>query len=1051
MQPNKSFFATPFFRALESYLKNDASYHRLFQNILAKTPLEENKIALAKLSRAPQLELLLLLGFLSYTEGLTLSPLAKKLDRNETQKNNELLNERLSIITRQFKEKKKKEEDDAGTSLIYQSQNENTELNIPSWPNRIASVKEILDFAESENYIFSVTPEQLIFVERFQKSLSLLELINFNVENNKLHSENGIAYANWCNINSYEETEAHILKSLLLLSYDFEEDTTTKKEFKAIVSNLVALRIQAHTDSLFSLVNMQELPPNQQFFITCAQNFFSDLFDTPTIEASDKPFTTLEKRQILLVNAILTMQDYIKEVVQAEEWQNYLQSTIITATTPFLHTHTPLLSRISEFLLAPQIIQETAFFPHTSTNSTAEKQVVVQKDTSQDKETPLFLTNEQNIPFAEELFKVTVNHIRTRPNGQEILQNMNTVQPTPLKYLHLLSSLPDAYLYYALGVLSYSEARQLSILSEKILVENIDATFKTIQSTLSEEEQNSFLELRNNEETAPVELLDALSDFGVNEEDLIDQHPSFDTSLSILFNNYFDEFEPLLKRFKPQTFTFADTLKRLTNIILQSSQNIERQDSLGFVLIQDTKESNDPQEITLSRLEFLQKAISFSLTQPSSAQNIKQMVTIFNQLKKCNHYLLSKVFHDTLRLYKDFEDSTLKNRIKNILVAYQTYLLPALQIQSSDDKIKDNSSFQKEFMALIDTTRLVFLSKFTTKETYNFYKNWFDGSMNFSQKEKALLTKLPKLKTTPQKPLSQNEVIDFKENLKNKYLTSTELASPYNDKSIYSLAQDSEILFLMGAISQLELQACLNIIENTDDPEQSSDIEDLQAELEDSDIPLDMEINNFTLDALSAIRTAGSIYNKLDNYNQPANFLNFENDKSHVQNSFKENGAFLTEGYMILDLIVVIKSFKEENFETYIPIFEKLANSYWGGACQYLDNAINNMKNADKKAQMRHNRRLFNTQPPTSVQERLPIYESLFQDITKIYLYHFEGKPHKRTRELQKFSESFSLFYDTMQKTASKTQDPLKITNQPSIPIQIALNQQQQEQFKKKE
>lgn len=947
-----------------------------------KDKLDEGGIFLAGLSTLKEIDILYLIGACSSVERLTYLSYEKKYNL-------------------------KKGEGFEGFEIYDENTGEPIELkNVRikgTFKCETLLYEDVISFAENFGVSFDISHENLLLAKEIKRTAFLFEMLKTNVHEIKFPYQDGLPRSNWYDKTSYEESENKILQNLICLLNTLNIDD---KDAKAFLNLLIYLRLFSHVNDLRFMAEKKDTDIIDSYRMKYTAEFFNHLIPTQLDFSSDERF-------ILLYFAIQKTKEALQKY-QDEEVSKMLLDWLNFGVKKF-EEHIPDNFKRLEVSLPPDILN------HSFYRSNEQEEMKEEEINEEIKENSL---QENPKSLYDKIFLRVDDYIMECGEAQQKIwdDDMKSMDPK-FHGIYKLAQLSDAYTFYALGIINEED---LSVLMNKI---HVELTVKAVQilensyleyiDKLGEErpdlvqEFKVFQEMKQKKMFVLGKLAELLVAIGWEEEKINKLAPTTKEALTHLLQEDFDTYIPLALKFNKKIFDLVNNFREVSQFLTEKMCGISRFSLDTALPLETCVEKGNPDLTKMQRLMLCADILdAVEGVAPARRANKVAYEKILNLTKAYYLSTLQKIFE----LTDEEKQPEQAKRMKELYSSYDVFNVPVSLLEKE----------KEEWPFLLALTKLNLKSFSNSKATQNYYLDWFDYALDFSEAEKEEFAQskiiLPKYRRNPNldDSLDLESQHKFLNNIMKDSFTQNDLEANHHDKRVgFSVCADCDLLYAMGVLSPFEYDKLGNksvefVVEKKRTPELIEVCLALQEENPSLRLPLIKEV----IDVMEQIRLASRLLDYSYNYkNVWLSGLDYNKQAPETTVFDFTKNPLKAEGTLIDTMLMMMKDLREYNLEE-SKAMRGILNSYWKESAQQLNtlSLVVEKKYPEMAKRILDQRAMFGIraiEEKETISNRFKYYPKLFslmrQAIEKEY--KCTGNLMKRQNFFEKEIKGFVSFY----------------------------------------
>ncbi len=781
--------------------------------------------------------------------------------------------------------------------------------------------EEVSSFAENFGESFAITNENLLLAKEIKHTAFLFEMLKTNVHEMILPYEDGLPFSNWYDKTSYEKSENKILQNLICLLNTLK---INDEEAKAFLNLMIYLRMLNHVNDLRALSEQKDTDIVDSYRMKYASEFFSQLIPTKLDFSSDERF-------ILLYFSIQKVQEALRKYPNKED-SDFLLKWLDSGIKKF-EEHIPDNFKNLKVSLPSHILNES--FYRKKTELKVQESLDIKQEENIVKITPL-------TPY-DQVFSVVDKAIEEYDDAQkEIWNNELKLLPDKFHGIYKLVQLSDVYSFYALGIINKND---LNILTSQITYDFTENAFQVLDKWFNEnvikmENENSELvkglqalqEARKGNMFNTITLVNLLEQIGMSSEQINKLAPSTKEALMNLLKEDFSKNIPLALKFKKEMFNNVKNFRELSIFLIEKMLGVERFSlDLNLPLEKCTEKENSD-------------------------------LTHISRLMLCGDIL--DAVQGTVRPIPENEQAY--EKIKNLMAAYYLLTLQKMQALTDDVKQPEQAKQMKELfgsydvfnvpVSIIETEKedlpfLLEIAKFNlksftnSKATQDYYLNWFDYVLDFSDDEKSEIQKqdvfLPKYRRNPHLTDSMHfeEQRRFLKDMADHYFTeSDQKANHYDKRAAFGICTNVDLLYAMGVLSPFEYDKVgVKHLQLFNEKKKNISFFETCMALQEEEPSLRIPLIKEVFDTMEQIKLAGRLLDYSFNYeNLWFSGLNYNKQEPETTVFDFNKNPLKAEGSLIDTMLMLMKDLSEYNLEE-SKALRQILNSYWKESVQGLN------------------------------------------------------------------------------------------------------------------
>lgn len=783
------------------------------------------------------------------------------------------------------------------------------------------SYEDVSSFAENFGVSFDISNENLLLAKEIKQTAFLFEMLKTNVHNLVLPYEDGLPFSNWYDKTSYEKSENKILQNLVCLMNTLNIDD---KEAKAFLNSMIYLRMLSHINDLRALSEQKDTDIVDSYRMKYAAEFFNHLIPTKFDFSSDERF-------ILLYFSI----QKVKEALQ--KYKDKADSDFVLNWLNFgvkkFEDHIPDNFKNLKVSLPTHILNESFY----------------RKDPENRAQEVYELKNEENIvktePFTlyDKVFSLVDKQMKEYDESQqEIWMRDLNILPSQFHGIYKLVQLSDVYSFYALGVINKDD---LQVLTDQITYDFTENAFQALDKWFNEnigqmETENPELvnglkalqEARKGKLFNTVTMVNWLEQIGMSVDQINKLAPSTKEALMNLLKEDFDKNLPLALKFKKEIFNHVKNFRELSTFLIEKMLGVER---FSLDLNLPLEKCTEKENLNLTKMYRLMLCGDILDAVEGTVRAIPENEQAYEKIKNlmAGYYLFT--LQKMQELTDDVKQPEQAKDMKELFSSYDVFNVPASILETE----------KADLPFLLAVSKLNLKAFTNSKATQDYYLDWFDYVLDFSDEEKNEIQKqevsLPKYRKNPHLTDSMHfeEQRRFLKDMVDHYFTKSDQKANHHDKrAAFGICTDVDLLYAMGVLSPFEYDKVgeKNLQLVNEKKKHVSFFETcmaLQEEQPALKIPLIKEV----FDTMDQIKLAGRLLDYSYNYeNVWFSGLNYNKQEPETTVFDFNKNPLKAEGKLIDTMLMLMKDLSEYNLEE-SKALRQILDSYWKESTQGLN------------------------------------------------------------------------------------------------------------------
>ena len=862
--------------------------------------------------------------------------------------------------------------------------------------------EEVSSFAENFGVSFDISNENLLLAKEIKRTAFLFEMLKTNVHNIAFPYEDGLPFSNWYDKSAYEQSENKILQNLICLLNTLK---INNEEVKSFLNSIIYLRILNHVNDLRALSEKRDTDIVDSYRMKYTAEFFNQLipatFDFPSNE-----------RFILLYFSIQKVKAALRKY-QDKDVAGFLLKWLDYGVKKF-EAHIPDNFKNLKVSLPSHILNES--FYRKKTELKMQESLDIKQEENIIKTEPLTLY--------DDVFSVIDKQMKEHDESlQENWKNDLKLLPPQFHGIYKLVQLSDVYSFYALGIINKND---LQVLTNQITYDFTENAFKVLEQWFNENVSQiendhpelvqglqAFQEAKQGKRFDTVTMINLLEQTGMTIDQINKLAPSTKEALTNLLKEDFDKNISLALKFKKEMFNLVKTFREAATFLIEKMLGVGRLSlDLNLPLEKCTEKGN----LNLTKMNRLMLCCDILYAVQEIIRPMPEHELVYEKIKNlmAGYYLFT--LQKIQELTDDIKQPEQSRQMKELYPFYDAFNVPVSILETE----KDDLPF------LLEVARFNLKSFTNSKATQDYYLNWFDYAMDFSEAEKVEIknkaVSLPKYIRNPHLTDSMHfeEQRRFLKDMADHYFTESDQKANHYDKRVaFGICTDVDLLYAMGVLSPFEYDKVgVKHLQLFNEKKKNISFFETCMALQEEEPPLKIPLIKEVFDTMEQIKFAGRLLDYSFNYeNLWYSGLNYNKQEPETTVFDFNKNPLKAEGKLIDTMLMLMKDLSEYNLEE-SKALRQILNSYWKESVQ----GLNDLSLAVKKKYPEMAKRILDQRGIFGIKEieqketisnRFKYYPKLFslirQTLEKEYKYR--GGLMKMQNFFEKEIKAFVEFY----------------------------------------